>query len=49
VSRHDRSIDFKQDRDIYHFGGYPWGAPFAGDEAAWKRYITDSLIETVKL
>jgi uncharacterized protein len=29
------------------FGGYPGGAPFATDEITWKRYITDSLIETV--
>lgn len=30
-----------------YFGGYPGAAPFAGDEPAWKRYVTDSLIETV--
>jgi hypothetical protein len=30
-----------------YFGGYPGAAPFATDEAAWKRYVTDSLIETV--
>lgn len=30
-----------------YFGGYPGGAPFAHDEKTWKRYITDSLIETV--
>lgn len=30
-----------------YFGGYPGGVPFAEDEATWKRYITDSLIETV--
>jgi len=30
-----------------YFGGYPGGASFMGDEAIWKRYITDSLIETV--
>jgi Predicted ATPase (AAA+ superfamily) len=29
------------------FGGYPGAVPFMNDEAAWKRYITDSLIETV--
>jgi predicted AAA+ superfamily ATPase len=29
------------------FGGYPGGAPFISDETNWKRYITDSLIETV--
>ena len=30
-----------------YFGGYPGGASFAEDETSWKRYITDSLIETV--
>lgn len=30
-----------------YFGGYPGGAPFAEDETSWKRYIADSLIETV--
>ncbi|MGB6451723.1 MAG: AAA family ATPase, partial [Steroidobacteraceae bacterium] len=30
-----------------YFGGYPGAAPFMEDEAAWKRYIADSLIETV--
>jgi uncharacterized protein len=30
-----------------YFGGYPGGQPFAGEEETWKRYITDSLIETV--
>jgi hypothetical protein len=30
-----------------YFGGYPGAAPFAADEAAWKRYVADSLIETV--
>jgi hypothetical protein len=30
-----------------YFGGYPGGEPFADDEGTWKRYITDSLIETV--
>lgn len=29
------------------FGGYPGAAVFIGDEVTWKRYITDSLIETV--
>ncbi len=29
------------------FGGYPGGASFNADETNWKRYITDSLIETV--
>jgi predicted AAA+ superfamily ATPase len=30
-----------------YFGGYPGAASFTGDETTWKRYITDSLIETV--
>lgn len=30
-----------------YFGGYPAGAAFVSDPAAWKRYILDSLIETV--
>jgi predicted AAA+ superfamily ATPase len=30
-----------------YFGGYPGAATFISDEAAWKRYIADSLIETV--
>ena len=29
------------------FGGYPGAAPFAEDETSWKRYVGDSLIETV--
>lgn len=29
------------------FGGYPGAAELADDEPAWKRYIADSLIETV--
>jgi len=30
-----------------YFGGYPGAAPFMADENTWKRYIADSLIETV--
>jgi predicted AAA+ superfamily ATPase len=30
-----------------YFGGYPGAAPLVGDEPAWKRYVADSLIETV--
>jgi predicted AAA+ superfamily ATPase len=30
-----------------YFGGYPGAAVFAHDEEQWKRYVTDSLIETV--
>ena len=29
------------------FGGYPGAAELADEENAWKRYVTDSLIETV--
>jgi len=29
------------------FGGYPGAAVFIDNEADWKRYVTDSLIETV--
>ncbi len=29
------------------FGGYPGAAVFADNEADWKHYVTDSLIETV--
>ena len=29
------------------FGGYPGAAAFAHDEGLWKRYVVDSLIETV--
>lgn len=30
-----------------YFGGYPGAAPFVRDETTWKRYVSDSLIETV--
>lgn len=30
-----------------YFGGYPGAVPFISEEETWKRYITDSLIETV--
>jgi uncharacterized protein len=30
-----------------YFGGYPGAAAFTGSETDWKRYIADSLIETV--
>ncbi|HTY48450.1 MAG TPA: ATP-binding protein [Steroidobacteraceae bacterium] len=30
-----------------YFGGYPGAASLVRDEPAWKRYIADSLIETV--
>jgi uncharacterized protein len=28
------------------FGGYPGAAPLIGDEARWRRYVLDALIET---
>jgi predicted AAA+ superfamily ATPase len=30
-----------------YFGGYPGAAPLVRNESTWKRYIADSLIETV--
>ena len=33
--------------DWLWFGGYPGAAAFSDDEVAWKRYVADSLIETV--
>lgn len=30
-----------------YFGGYPGAAVLKADEGAWRRYVTDSLIETV--
>ncbi|MFN0205637.1 MAG: ATP-binding protein [Planctomycetota bacterium] len=30
-----------------YFGGYPGAAPIAEDITSWKRYVADSLIETV--
>ncbi|MBI2316641.1 MAG: DUF4143 domain-containing protein [Betaproteobacteria bacterium] len=41
-----RAFGWPLDRWVY-FGGYPGAAPFADAEADWKRYVTDSLIETV--
>lgn len=38
------------DWDLPHwlfFGGYPGAASFSDDERKWKRYVTDSLIESV--
>lgn len=32
--------------EFLYFGGYPGAAPLAGDEGRWRRYISDSLIET---
>ena len=39
---------FGWDLDAWlYYGGYPGGAPFAGNEPLWRRYIADSLIDTV--
>ncbi len=35
-------------RDEYvFFGGYPGAAPLAADEERWRRFVLDSLVETV--
>jgi hypothetical protein len=41
-----KAFSWNLDQWLY-FGGYPGAAEFAGDESTWRRYITDSLIETV--
>ena len=41
-----QAFGWNLDQWIY-FGGYPGAAALADDETAWKRYVTDSLIETV--
>jgi len=40
------AFNFNLDQWIY-FGGYPGAVTFMRNEASWKRYIIDSLIETV--
>jgi len=40
------AFGFDLERWLY-FGGYPGAAAFVGDEALWRRYVNDSLIETV--
>ncbi len=40
------AFDWSLDQWIY-FGGYPGAAPLIGDESVWKRYVADSLVETV--
>ncbi len=40
------AFDWSLDQWLY-FGGYPGSAEFAGHQDHWKRYVTDSLIETV--
>jgi hypothetical protein len=39
------AFGFDLERYLY-FGGYPGAAPLAGEPPRWRRYITDSLIET---
>lgn len=39
------AFGFDLDRYLY-FGGYPGAAPLTGEPERWRRYITDSLIET---
>lgn len=39
---------FKWDLETWlYFGGYPGAAPLTDDEAAWRTYVADSLVETV--
>jgi uncharacterized protein len=40
------AFKFSLEQWIY-FGGYPGAVPFVKNETSWKRYIVDSLIETV--
>lgn len=39
------AFGFDLDRYVY-FGGYPGAAPLVGEPERWRRYVTDSLIET---
>jgi predicted AAA+ superfamily ATPase len=39
------AFEWSLDRWIF-FGGYPGAAHFLPDEAAWRQYIADSLVET---
>ncbi len=39
------AFDWGLDQFVF-FGGYPGSAPLIGDEARWRRYIADALIET---
>ncbi len=40
------AFGFGLDEFVY-FGGYPGAAALVGDEARWRRYVLDSLVETV--
>jgi predicted AAA+ superfamily ATPase len=46
LSEMRRAFGWSMDEWIF-FGGYPGAAQFRGDEPAWRRYVTDSLRETV--
>lgn len=41
-----RAFGWSLDEWVY-FGGYPGSAVLRGDEAQWRRYVADSLVETV--
>jgi len=41
-----RAFGWNLDQWLY-FGGYPGAAALTANESDWKRYVTDSLIETV--
>jgi predicted AAA+ superfamily ATPase len=41
-----RAFGWNLDRWFF-FGGYPGPVPLTGEEAAWRSYVTDSLVETV--
>jgi uncharacterized protein len=41
-----RAFDMPLERWLY-FGGYPGAVSFTDDEARWRSYVRDSLIETV--
>lgn len=40
------AFGFGLDEFVY-FGGYPGAAALVGDESRWRRYVLDSLVETV--
>lgn len=41
-----KAFDWSPDQYIY-FGGYPGAAPLIDDPERWRRYVTESLIETM--
>ena len=46
LSEMRRAFGWGMDEWLF-FGGYPGAAQLKKDETAWRRYVTDSLIETV--